>query len=447
MRPPRVRSSLIELLSTLDLPLLAAVFSLMGMGLVLIHSATFPVHGHVMALKQMVWIAIGLVVFLGVSAVPVTTLRHYAPGIWLGCLVMVLLTYGLGVEAFGARRWLALGGGLRFQPSEFLKLGTILMQARCAAEFVEAEDQGKFLPLTAMAVVTAVSFVVIAKQPDLGTAATCFAVAGGMLLVMGMPIWSLVSLVLMGALPVGLPALMAWLERPVSIEVTMPLVLALTALFLLILGLARLFRIDLVLWKPTLIYLASAVGMLLGPRVWSALNPYQRLRLTGFLAPELDPRGSGYNLIQSLIAIGSGGIWGQGLGRGTQTNLGFLPHKHTDFIFSVCGEQLGFAGVVVLLGLFLLVFGRLLWLATRAATDFGALVITGVASLLAFQALVNLSMALGMAPITGIPLPFVSYGGSALIGYWMLLGLVQAMVREPSATGGLGARRRARGAR
>lgn len=429
-----MRPGLLEHLLSLDLPLLLSVSLLLGMGMVLIHSATFPIHGWALVIRQAIWILVGGALFVGISAIPVPTLRHYSPGAYALFLLAVLLTYGFGVEAFGARRWLSFGA-IRFQPSEFLKLGSILLLGRFADDFTQAEGDRKLVPLLAMALVTGVSFVVIAKQPDLGTATTMFAVCGGMFLVMGLPLWALLSLVLMGALPVGLPALMAQLGQPVSLEVTLPLLLLLSAVFLVSVAVSFFLRLEVVLWKPIVVYLASAGGVLLGPRVWHALNPYQRLRLTGFLAPELDPRGSGYNLIQSLIAIGSGGVWGQGLGQGTQTNLGFLPHKHTDFIFSVLGEQLGFAGVLSLLVLFLLVFGRLLWLATRARSNFGALVITGVACLLAFQTLVNLSMSLGMAPITGIPLPFVSYGGSAMIGYSMLLGLVQAIALEPSHTG------------
>jgi rod shape determining protein RodA len=426
-----MRRGLMEHLLSLDWMLLVSVFALLGMGLVLIHSATFQMHGSRMVLRQIIWIGLGFASFLGLSAVPVPTLRHYSTGIYVLFLLAVLLTYGFGVEAFGSRRWLSLAGW-RFQPSEFLKLGSILLLARFADDFTQAEGDRKLAPLVGMAVVTGLSFVVIAKQPDLGTATTMFAVCGGMLLVMGLPAWALVSLILMGVLPVGLPALMAQLGQPISIEVTLPLLFLLSLVFVVAVSISFILRLELVLWRPTVVYLASVCGMLLGPKVWYALNPYQRLRLTGFLAPELDPRGSGYNLIQSLIAIGSGGVWGQGLGQGSQTNLGFLPHKHTDFIFSVLGEQLGYVGVGSLLLLFVLVFGRLLWLATRARSNFGALVITGVACLLAFQTLVNLSMTMGMAPITGIPLPFVSYGGSAMIGYFMLLGLVQAIALDPS---------------
>lgn len=435
MRPVASRRRLIGFAFSLDLPLLLGIGALLALSLVLIYAATYEVHGWRMVGRQVAWIAVGGALYLGLATTPVPTLRHYAPPIYLGCVALVLLTYGFGVEAFGARRWLLIGG-VRFQPSEFLKLGTILMLARLAEQFHEVEVERKVAPLAGMALVTSLTFLVIAKQPDLGTAATTFAVCGGMFVVMGLPFWGLVSLVLLGVLPIGLPALMASMELPVSLEVALPLAGALTLAFLAVLAVARALRLDLVLWKPTLLYLAIVAGVLLGPEVWGALNPYQRLRLTGFLAPELDPRGSGYNLIQSLIAIGSGGVWGQGLGKGSQTNLGFLPHKHTDFIFSVLGEQLGFVGVMVLLGLFLLVFGRLFWLAARARSGFGALVITGVACLLAFQTMVNMSMSLGMAPITGIPLPFVSYGGSAMIGYFMMLGLVQAIMLEPDHASG-----------
>lgn len=408
--------------------LLLQVLSILALGMVLIHSATFPSQGLRLTLRQGVWAGLGMALCLGLSWVRPRTLSRHAWGLWGACILLVLGTYWFGVEAFGARRWLIVGG-LRFQPSEFLKIGTIVLLARLASHYRDRPED-RLQSLAAMAGVAATSFLVIAKQPDLGTAATVFAVSGSLFVAMGVPLWALFSLVLLGILPLGTPAFLSFLGLSVSWASSYPVYGVLGLGFLAAWGVLRLFRSEVPAWKPGLVFLSAGIGIWLGPRVWEALNPYQRLRLTGFLAPELDPRGSGYNLLQSLIAIGSGGIWGQGLGQGSQTNLGFVPHKHTDFIFSVLGEQLGYAGVVLLLALFGGFFLRLFWLAGRLESSFGSLLICGVAGLFAFQTLVNLGMSLGMAPITGIPLPFVSYGGSALIGYFALLGLVQAVVRD-----------------
>jgi rod shape determining protein RodA len=430
MQRSRARARPLEFLLSLDLLLLLGVIGLVGLGLVLIDSATFAVHGRSMVLKQSLWVALGFAVYVAVAAIPVPDLRHHVWALYLVCLILVGATYLVGVEAFGARRWLALGR-FRFQPSEFLKLATVLALARSAEEYTTAEPGRRLAPLLAFGAVGAVSFIAIAKQPDLGTAASVLAVCGGMLVVCGLPLWSLFSLAVLGVVPLGFPALLAWTGEPVGVSAATLPVLAATVCLLAWMLSCRLLRLDAGSWRAFVVYASVSVGFLMGPTVWEVLNPYQRLRLTGFLAPELDPRGSGYNLIQSLIAVGSGGTWGQGLRMGKQTNLGFLPHKHTDFIFSVLGEELGFVGVCLLLGAFALMLGRLFWIAASAQSAFGALAVTGVACLLAFQTLVNLGMAMGLAPITGIPLPLVSYGGSAMLGACALLGVAQAVSREP----------------
>jgi rod shape determining protein RodA len=165
----------------------------------------------------------------------------------------------------------------------------------------------------------------------------------------------------------------------------------------------------------------------LGNLFWSILKDYQKNRLILFLEPEKDPLGGGYHLIQSRIAIGSGGMWGTGLLEGTQTQLNFIPEQHTDFIFSAIGEEWGFVGCLILLLVFWLVCWRLIWVATKAKDNFGSLLAIGVLSIIAFQVIVNISMTIGLAPITGIPLPFISYGRSSLVSLFMGIGLVESV--------------------
>ncbi len=425
----RSRSPLLDGILSLDPVLAGAIVLLLALGLLLIDSATFALHGRAMVVRQAIWIGIGLLGFAITAAIPVPTLRHYAFALWLFCLVLVLLTYGFGEEAYGARRWLRLGFA-RFQPSEFLKITTVVLLARLA-EVYTRDREGSPLMLLPMAGVAGISFLAIAKQPDLGSAATLLAVAGGLLVVMGLPYWALVSLGVLGVVPLGLPAALSWLDLPVNHESLLVPALVVTLGFVLVAALGVSLGLEIPVGRVLVVYLAIMTAGLVAPRVWTGLNPYQRLRLTGFVAPELDPRGSGYNVIQSMIAVGTGGTWGQGLRKGQQTNLGFLPHKHTDFIFSVLGEELGFVGVCVLLLAMATLFVRLFWIAATARSRFGGLVVTGIVTLLSFQTLVNLAMAMGLAPITGLPLPFVSYGGSALIGGFLLLGVAQAVAWEP----------------
>ena len=176
----------------------------------------------------------------------------------------------------------------------------------------------------------------------------------------------------------------------------------------------------------------AAIGVnlsagLLGEIIWGILKEYQRKRLIVFLNPEADQLGAGYHLIQSRIAIGAGELWGQGLNQGTQTQLNFIPEQHTDFIFSSIGEELGFVGAICLLLTFFLLCWRLLKIARQAPDNFGSLLAIGILSMISFQVIVNISMTIGVAPVTGIPLPWISYGRSALITNFVAIGLVESV--------------------
>ncbi|MGF1541378.1 MAG: rod shape-determining protein RodA, partial [Pleurocapsa sp.] len=168
----------------------------------------------------------------------------------------------------------------------------------------------------------------------------------------------------------------------------------------------------------------------LGNIFWGLLKDYQKARLILFLDPEQDPLGGGYHLIQSRIAIGAGGLWGKGLYHGTQTQLNFIPEQHTDFIFSAVGEEWGFVGSIVLLIVFWTICMRLLWIANHAKDNFGSLLAIGVLAMVAFQIIINISMTIGLAPITGIPLPWMSYGRSALLSKFLAIGLVESVVNH-----------------
>ena len=183
-------------------------------------------------------------------------------------------------------------------------------------------------------------------------------------------------------------------------------------------------------------FLAGELGHIL----WGLLKDYQKDRIILFLNPEKDPLGGGYHLIQSRIAIGSGQLWGQGLNQGTQTQLNFIPEQHTDFIFSAVGEEWGFIGCLVLLFIFWLVCLRLVLIAQSAKDNFGSLLVMGVFSMIVFQAIVNISMTIGLAPVTGIPLPWMSYGRSALLTNWIAIGIVQSVANHRPKKKGRGVR-------
>ncbi len=337
------------------------------MGALLVWSATVRTAGDAYLVRHLVTAAVGLAVAVLVSRAGRGQVRTAAPWVWAGAVVLLLLVRTpLGATVNGARSWIPLAAGFTLQPAELAKVGLALaLAASLAVSLDRASDPGP-RRLAVAAVLVGVPTVLVAAQPDLGTALVLLALGFAVVLVGGAPRrWVLVAvLVAAGA------AVAAW---------TTPL-----------------------------------------------LSDYQRARLTAFADPGADPLGAGYQTAQVRQAIGGGGLWGQGFMAGPRTQGGFVPFQLNDFVFSVAGEELGFvgaAGLVVLLGV---VVVRVLVVAARADDAFGRLVGVGVAAWLAVQVVQNVGMNLGVLPVTGLPLPFVSYGGTSMLVSWLAVGLVDA---------------------
>ncbi len=345
---------------------LGLLVALYGLGILTLYSVTAGQSGGQTPfyLKQLAWGLVGLLAFAGVVAVDYHRLARVSSllyGLGLLCLVLV---FWKGTAVHGARRWLSLGP-LSGQPSELMKLALILVWARMLATRVRRGG----IPARELALPVALAVppvLLTLKQPDLGTAL------------------SLVFTLFMMVLVAGLSSRTLTLTLVVT-----PLVLPFA-------------------WQLW----------------WMALKDYQRARFLAFIAPTDDPLGRGYHLTQSKIAIGSGGLAGKGLFGATQGPLRFLPEGHTDFIFAVFAEAWGFLGVLVLLGVMALLFQWGLDVVQRAKDPLGALLATGVLAMLAFQVVVNVAMAMGMMPVVGVPLPFMSYGGTALLTSMIALGLL-----------------------
>lgn len=311
----------------------------------------------------------------------------------------------IGSSAKGAQRWISVGG-FNLQPSEFAKLGVIITLAAILQSQTAATLPGILRALA----ITAVPWALVFLQPDLGTSLVFGAITLGMLYWGNANFGWLVLLIspIIAAIVFNLflPAWFVWVAAMSAIAWwTLP-------------------------WRWLSAMGAIAVNFLageLGHILWGLLKDYQKDRLILFLNPEKDPLGGGYHLIQSRIAIGAGELWGQKLYHGTQTQLNFIPEQHTDFIFSAIGEELGFVGCLLLLFAFWLICLRLILIAQSAKDDFGSLLAIGVLSMLVFQVIVNISMTIGIAPVTGIPLPWVSYGRSALVTNFIALGLVESV--------------------
>jgi rod shape determining protein RodA len=353
------------------------------------------------------WIfgGIGLLVVLGIARISYNHLLRWhwvTYGITNGLLIAVI---ALGNSAKGAQRWISIAGFV-FQPSEFAKVGLIITLAAILHRR-PANTLPTFLRALAIAVPP---WLLVFVQPDLGTSLVFGAIALGMLY------WANAK-----------PGWLLLLASPLVAAILFSLSIPIWIIWALLMGLIGWFTLPW-RWVSSVIAIGLNVASgLLGQVLWHILKDYQKDRLIVFLNPDKYPLGAGYHLIQSRIAIGAGELWGQGLNQGTQTQLNFIPEQHTDFIFSSIGEELGFVGAMCLLLTFLVLCWRVMKIACQAPTNFGSLLAIGILSMISFQAIVNISMTIGIAPVTGIPLPWISYGRSALITNFIAIGLVESV--------------------
>ena len=400
---------------TADWPLVALAFALSLFGIAMVYSSgqtDFPDFVERIWKTQIVWFALGLGVAFAISRTSVRLAEWAALPMYLGSIVLLLALFVIGTGAGTAastKSWLAIGGIRLGQPSELAKIAVVLMLARVLSAERTAPTTlfGLWRPLA----VVAVPWLLIMAQPDLGTGMVFVGVFFAMLFWSGVS-WRLlvmaaspaVSLVLAfstglwGAWFLALLALVAWV-RPQMIE-----------------GVA--------------LVLANVAMGVVAPLLWARLNPYQQRRLLVFLDPSADPRGSAYQMIQSQVAIGSGGFTGKGFTDGSQKRLNFLPEQYTDFIFAVVGEELGFIGVSLALGQLCVLLLRTVRIAARASSPFASLVAFGLTAAFFVHIVVNVGMTIGLMPITGIPLPFFSYGGSFMLACWMAIGLLVLVSSE-----------------
>ena len=310
--------------------------------------------------KQAIYIGLGIILMWIISSIDYHTLMAQVPALYIAAVSLLLAVLLIGQRAFGSTRWIRLPGNLHLQVSEFAKLVIILLVARYMTERRTGNLDLK--ELLKIGGLVLVPMLLIMKEPDLGTALTYLPILAMGVVFAGLPwkYWVALGLVVLVVVPVG----------------------------------------------------------------FQFLKPYQKDRLVSFLDPDRDPKGSGYQVIQSKIAVGAGGMWGKGVTKGTQTQLRFLPVPHTDFIFSAFSEEHGFVGVMVVLSLYFLLLLQIVQNAQTSPDRAGVYICMGVAALLLFHLLVNVGMVVGRMPTTGIPLPLMSYGGSSIWSVFLMLGLV-----------------------
>lgn len=388
----------------LDWPLAFATLALIGIGLLTVYSATYLPGAHQgLWIKQLVWFGAAAAFAWFVASIHYRFYDSLAWPLYAVSLLLLVAVFLFGVERMGAKRWLEFGG-FQFQPSEIAKIATAFVLARFFdnARLDLRKLRWWFPPL----IIAMVPFVLVAKEPDLGTASSFPAMLIAMYFWAGMPAGQL----LLGLSPI-LNVALFFLTGSVWWFV---------GLFAGMLAFARPRLIILV----AMVALNGAVAVTL-PNLWNHLHDYQRRRIETFVNPEQDPSGAGYQVIQSKIAIGSGGLTGKGYLKGSQKALAFLPMRHTDFIYSVVGEEWGLFGSLTVVLLYGIVVFRGFRLASIARDGFASLFAVGITTALFFHIMVNMLMTIGWAPVTGVPLPFLSYGGTALIVNCIQIGLLQ----------------------
>ena len=398
-----------------DPPLLALVLTLSLFGVAMIYSAgQLDVPDPATAgawRRQLVWLGLSVVALAVVLRIEVKWFEWAAVPFYIAAVAALVLTLAFGTgagTAAGVRSWLEVGP-IRVQPAQFANLATILLLGRVMGG--RREPPQTVSALWKPVVIVAIPLVLVVLQPDLGTAMVFGAI--------------LLAALFWGGTPPGLLFLLLSPIFGLLLAFQVWLFSAYMVGLVIFLWLYRVY-----LWEGTLVAAANLAAGTIALPLWNTLAPYQKARLMVFLDPGLDPRGAGWNVIQSRVAIGSGGLFGKGFTEGTQKRLAFLPEQHTDFIFSVIGEETGFLGTTLVLVAFGLVLWRLIRIAERVADPFAGMVVFGIFGAWFTHIVVNVGMTVGVMPITGIPLPFLSYGGSFLLASFVALGMAQRIAAE-----------------
>ena len=349
----------------LDWPLMIVTLALCGLGVLQIFSATVGTKWSDAWWKQILWIVSGLVMMWIASMIDYHALLERVSYFYIGAVVLLIVTATLGSKVFGSTRWIKIAG-FTLQTSEFVKIVLILVVARYLTDAKMSSGSSlTWKDLGRLGVLVAIPMVLVMKQPDLGTSLTY------------------IPIFVCGILMAGMK------------------------------------------WKNLAII--AAVVLVSLPIGYHFLKPYQKDRLASFVSPDRDPKGTGFQVIQSRIAVGNGGMWGRGAKESSQTHLGFLPVPHTDFIFSSFAEEHGFVGIVIALVLYFLLIMQVVQNAQTSTDKAGLYICMGVAALLLFHVLVNVGMVVGRMPVTGIPLPLMSSGGSNTWSIFLMLGLVNGV--------------------
>jgi rod shape determining protein RodA len=397
---------------------LITVLVLSLLGILLIFSARHSAVGETpYHIRQLQWLALSVIIFLIVIRIPLRLYEVFAYPILGLAVILLVAVLLLGRGAGGAVRWFDFGA-FKFQPSEWAKLAVIIAAARFLSS---GRPHSPWFKLGVLGLLCGIPALLVLRQPDLGTALVFGAIFLGLAVWAKIPAWTMALLLtpviaLIAASDLIVELLREWLQFQVNAGIVLLVYFALLVAVLLIKRPG--------VWISVWMMVVNLIAGIATPILWGRLHQYQKMRIQTFLDPTLDPHGAGYQIIQSKVAIGSGGLAGKGFLAGSQTHLKFLPAQHTDFVFAVLGEEFGLWGTTIVLTLFATLVLRGLWIGQKTRNRFGSYVAAGISVVLLFHILVNVGMTVGLFPVTGLPLPFLSYGGSFLLAMWVLVAFV-----------------------
>lgn len=394
---------------TFDLSLFIPALFLSVIGIGLIYAANYYSSSpadQTLYLKQLIWLVLGLSACFVIYFLPLRFHEAFSFVYYFTIIITLIALWAY--SSGGTARWFHLGG-INIQPSELAKFAVILAVSRYLAFKKFKSDD--LLWIFIIIFIIAIPAGMILIQPDLGSSLVFFAIFISMLFWSGLQLRRIILIV---SPIISLISAFHWISWAIF--------------FFLLLLLVLISRLHL-LQGAFFMLINLAVGMVT-PIMWNKLHQYQKMRIITFLDPGQDPRGAGYQIIQSKIAVGAGGLYGQGFLQGTQTKLNFLPEQHTDFIFSVLAEQFGFIGCLIALFVFGWLFYRGFAIAMKTRNQFYSYAACGLTAVIVFQVLINIGMTIGLMPVTGLPLPFLSYGGSSMLFFWVAIGFLLAVNRD-----------------
>ncbi|MBP5520702.1 MAG: rod shape-determining protein RodA [Treponema sp.] len=420
--------------SMFDYLLILVVLTLVSLGVMFIYSSSINSEGVSVTneyIKQIIWASIGFVIMIAATIYDYKRTASLSFYFYIGLLILLVYTRLFGRYVNGAKSWIGIGE-FGIQPSEFGKIFFILYLAKILDDTAHINQLRRFFIAT---VILLIPMGLILLQPDLGTASVYLPIYFVMCFIAGIPIRYIGYVLLFGIFTIFFAILPVWNSEIavsplaiITILTNMRLRMVLTFAFLIITLLGYVIRrylhgpryIHWIIYFTSIITMALVFSVILG----KVLKDYQIKRLIIFMNPNKDPLGAGWNIIQSKVAIGAGGVLGQGYLMGTQSHYRFLPQQSTDFIFSILSEEFGFLGGIVVFSLYFMIFLKLLYIIRKCVNRYGAYICAGVLGMFSFHFFINVGMVMGIMPITGIPLLFLSYGGSSLLMAMTCIGLV-----------------------